>query len=80
MTHLLNFADISIFHRKSANCAISRNTDINFFLIHNFHFFQKKFFFESLRIVLSNMVTIFMMPGKMATLDLLKITILKQHL
>ena len=45
VTHLLSFADISIFHRKSANSAVSRNTDIDCFLIHNFHLFQ---FFLSL--------------------------------
>ena len=39
-THPLSSADISIFHRKLANFAISRNTDIDFILIHNFLFFQ----------------------------------------
>ena len=35
---LLDFssADISIIHRKSANFAISRNTDIDCILVHNF--------------------------------------------
>ena len=28
--------DVSIFHRKSANFAISRNTDMYWILIHNF--------------------------------------------
>ena len=36
MTHPLNSADISIFHRKSANFAISRNTGIDYILAHNF--------------------------------------------
>ena len=29
-------ADISIFHRKLLNCTISKNTDIDCILIHNF--------------------------------------------
>ena len=36
VAHPLSSADISIFHRKSANFAISRNTDIECILIHNF--------------------------------------------
>ena len=32
----LSSADISIFHQKSANFALSRNTDVGFILIHNF--------------------------------------------
>ena len=36
VTHPLNSADISIFHRKSANFVISRNTDIDCILLHNF--------------------------------------------
>ena len=39
MAHPLSSADISIFYRKSANFAISRNTDIDFILIHNFYLF-----------------------------------------
>ena len=35
VTHALSSADISIFHRKSANFAISRNTDIDCILIYN---------------------------------------------
>ena len=35
----LSSAEISIFHRKSANFAISRNTDIDCILIHNFYLF-----------------------------------------
>ena len=38
VTHPLNSADI-IFHRKSVNFAISRNTDIDCILIHNFYLF-----------------------------------------
>ena len=34
----LNSADISIFHRKSANFVIARNTDKDWILIHNFPF------------------------------------------
>ena len=36
VTHQLSSADISIFSRKSANFATSRNTDIDWILIHNF--------------------------------------------
>ena len=37
VTHPLSSADIRIFHRKSANFAVSRNTDIDCILIHNFY-------------------------------------------
>ena len=36
VTHSLSFADISIFLRKSANFATSRNTRIDWILIRNF--------------------------------------------
>ena len=36
VTHYLSSADISIFHRKSANFTISRNTDTDCILKHNF--------------------------------------------
>ena len=39
VTHPLSSADISIFQRKSANFAISRNTDIDCILIHDFYLF-----------------------------------------
>ena len=39
VTHPLSYADISIFYRKSANFAISRNTDMDCILIHNFYLF-----------------------------------------
>ena len=35
VTHHLSSADISIYQQKSANFAISRNTDIDIILIHN---------------------------------------------
>ena len=60
------------FYWKSANFGISRNTDIDCILIHNTYFF---YFFESLKIALINMVTIFMMSAEMATLDLHKIKV-----
>ena len=34
--HMWSFAAISIFYRKSTNFAMSRNTDIDCILIHNF--------------------------------------------
>ena len=39
VTHPMSSADINIFHRKSANFAISRNTEIDCILIHNFYLF-----------------------------------------
>ena len=36
VTHDLSSLDISIFHKKSANFAISRNVDIDCTLVHNF--------------------------------------------
>ena len=36
VTHLLSYAGISIFHRKSPYFAISKNTDKYCVLIHNF--------------------------------------------
>ena len=74
VTHPLSSADISIFHRKSANFAISINTDIDCNLKHNFQFFFTSF--ESLKTALINMVTILMMSAKMATPDLLKIQVI----
>ena len=60
----------TFFQWKSANFAISRNANINCILVHNFTFFQT--IFEYLKIVLINMVTIWMMLAKMATLCLVK--------
>ena len=70
VTHLSSSADI-FFHWKSANSAISRNTDIDCVLINNFYFF--KTFFDSLKVVLIIMVTFVMMSAKMTTLGLLEI-------
>ena len=39
VTHPLSSADISIFHWKSVYFAVSRNTDIDSILMHNFYFF-----------------------------------------
>ena len=36
VAHLLSSADIGIFHWKSATCAISKYTDIDYILIYNF--------------------------------------------
>ena len=65
VTHSLISVDISIFHEKSPNFAISRHTDIVCILT----------FLESLKIVLINIVTIFVMSAKMSTSDLLKIKV-----
>ena len=61
VTHLLSSADISIYSLEISKFAISR---IEVILLT---------FFESVKIVLLNMVIILMMAGKMATLGLLKI-------
>ena len=73
VTYPLSFADISIFHRKSADFAISRNTDIDCILIHNFLILLS--FIESWKIVLVNMVIILMMSAKMATPGFRKIKV-----
>ena len=39
VTHPLSSADISIFHQKSANFALSKNTDIDCIFVHNLYFF-----------------------------------------
>ena len=69
VTHHLSSADISIFHRKSLIFVIARNTDKDCILIHNFYFLT---FFESLKVVLKNMVAILMISAKLVTLGLLK--------
>ena len=66
----LESADISIFHRKSADFSVSRNTDIDCILK---QFLTLSTVFEPLKIVLINMVTILMMSAKIATLGLLEI-------
>ena len=61
----------AFFHWISTNFAISRKTEyISFWYIICNSF---NFFFESLKSVLVNMVTILMMSPKIAKLDLLKI-------
>ena len=74
VTHPLTSADISIFHRQSANFVISRNTDIDCILVHIFYFFQ--FFMSLLEILLIKLVIILTMSAKMATPGLVKITVL----
>ena len=70
MTHLLSSADISIFSMEISN----------FFYIEEYKCrFQFKTetivknFFESLKVVLINMVAILMMSAKLAYLDFIKI-------
>ena len=46
VTHPLNSADISIFHQKSANYVISRNTDTDDILVHSFFSWVFKYFFN----------------------------------
>ena len=59
------------FFSENRKFAISRNTDIDCNLIHKFLFYLT--FLELWKIVLINMVTIFMMSAKMVTPGLLKI-------
>ena len=66
----------AFFQRKSANFAILQNTDRLHF---GASFLILLTFFESLKIVLINMVTIFMMSAKMAALSLHKIKVLHQQ-
>ena len=73
MTHPLRSADISIFHWKSTTFVISRNTDIDTILIHNFYFL--KTFFDSLEVDLTNMVAILMVSAKLATPGILKMEV-----
>ena len=59
----------AFFHRKSATLVISRNTNIDWILIHILiHFF------ESLKVALINMIAILIMTAKLA-LGLLKVKI-----
>ena len=70
-THPISSADISIFSVEISKFAILTNTDIDCIVLHNFLFILT--FFESLKFVLINMVTIFMMSSKTATQGLLEI-------
>ena len=70
MAHPLSSADIRVFHWKSATFVTSRNTDIDCIASNSFNFF------ESLKVVLINMVAILMMSLKSLTLDLLKIKVI----
>ena len=62
--HPLVSAEISIFHRKSANFAISKKTDIDC-IIHNL--------IQNFNTVLINMTKILMMSANIATPDFPKI-------
>ena len=63
----------AVFHRKSATFVVSRNTDTDCILIHNFLILLT--FFESLRVVSIIVVEIMMMSAKLASLGLLKIKV-----
>ena len=54
----------TFFHRKSATLVISRNTDTDCILIHNFYFFK---------VLLINMVAILMISANLVSLSFLKI-------
>ena len=71
MTHPLSFDYISICSPKiSKFCYVKKYRYRMYFAL---WFLILLNFFESLKIVLTNMVTILMTPAKLATLDLLKI-------
>ena len=72
VTQPLSSADISNFDWKSVTFVISRNTDTDSVLIHNFSSFN---LFASLKIFLKNMVVILMMSAKLTTLSLLKLKV-----
>ena len=63
----------SFFQWRSATFVISTNTNMDCILIHNF--------IDSLKVVLINMIAIFMMSAKLTTVDLLKIKVFwnKRH-
>ena len=73
VTHPLSSAYISIFPQEISKFALSRNTDIDCMLIHNFQFFLT--YFESLRISLTNIIAILIMSAKIATIGFLKIKV-----
>ena len=60
----------AFFQRKSVVFAISRNTAIDCILMHNFNFCN---FFQSLKVVLLNMVANLMVSAKFFTLGLLEL-------
>ena len=64
---------LAFFHRKSAIFSISANTGIDCILMHKFYRSFK--FFESLKVVLVNMIEFLMMSAKLATWGLLKIMV-----
>ena len=64
----------AFLHPKSAIFVISINTNVDCILMYNFSFFLLTFF-ESLKAVLINMVSIWTMSAKLATLGLLKVKI-----
>ena len=70
--HPLGSADISIFSSEIRNFVISRNTNIDCTLIHNSLIVLN---FESSKVALVIMVTIWMMSGTLTTLGLLKIKV-----
>ena len=72
VTHPWVLLTSEIFHLKSANFVMSRNTDIDCILIHNFQFLNFSWVFQDFLI---NLVTIMMMSAKMATPSLLKTTV-----
>ena len=71
VAHSLRSADISIF----SPVVTSRNTDIDRFFIIFKNISNSFNFFESLKVVLINMVEILIISAKLATLGLLKIKV-----
>ena len=73
MTHTLSSADISILLPEISNFSCIKK--YRHILHSNMLFLILSILFESLKVVLINMVAIMMMPLKLATLDLLKLKV-----
>ena len=72
-THPLSSTDISFFFNNNQQLLLSQKIQIKMHLNPEFSILLT--FFESLKIVLINMVAIFMIPAKLATLGLLYVII-----
>ena len=71
MLHISGFRlTPAFFHPISSIFVLSRNTDIDYILIHNLITF-----IESLKIVLTNMITVLKISANLATLAPLKIKV-----
>ena len=58
------------FHRESGTFVIPINTDTDFIIMHNFYYNSFNLY-QSLKVVLINVLATLMIPGNLATPDLL---------